>query len=176
MNKLKLPSKETLTNMGAAGLIALIVALLAHFYLPGAPADDDIIELGVTNFGAIELDGPDPGDGNLTMTGDLSVGGVITYAGGLNPLGVAGDLQLVHGTTEITGTLAITPGMHNLSGMTWGLCSMGQDVDSSAGEPSACTMNIDDNTVTIKTWQSDLNTAATLPGIVHWIIIGQPAE
>jgi len=136
--------------------------------------------LGVTGTttlnGALVMDGFDVADtsGNAQFDGTVDITGTLQYgANDLHPLGHSSSgLQIVYGTSSITGTATAA---HGLTTVTWALCTLGEDPTNGAGDAAYATVAVSGDVVTVKVWQDDFVTAATETGVVvHWLVIGTP--
>lgn len=143
----------------AVGLLASCDALVAQ----------GLMGAGVTNLTNLELAGTLDVVGNTDMTGTLVYSANDSYPVGY---GTSGQ-QMVYGTESVTGTLVVTTG---LTGVTFALCSIGEDPASGAADHLApCTVAVAANAVTVEVWENDMITPSTEADVVvHWLAIGTP--
>lgn len=112
--------------------------------------------------------------GGITITtGGANIAGEIEY--GANDLSILGYAssgeQLVVGTAAgVTDTVVAA---HGLTTVTFALCTLGEDPDTDAGDPVACTVTVAGDVVTVKLWQDDWAAGATA-ATVHWLVVGTP--
>lgn len=109
----------------------------------------------------------------LATTGNVVVGGDLTLSSGDYPLEYAsGSQQLVVGTDVFTTTESAA---HGLTTVTFALCTLGEDPESSGADAAMCTVSVSGNVVTVDIWQDDMVTASTEASvIVHWLVVGAP--
>jgi len=107
-------------------------------------------------------------DGGATFTGEVQYGSDSLY-----PMGYASSgSQLVVGSDDITGTLAVVTG---LTLITSGGATLAEDPGTGAGDAAFTTVALTTNTMTIKAWQDDWTTAATETEVtVIWWAVGTP--
>lgn len=132
----------------------------------GLTVDGALTDIGGGTYGTAD------GDNDVGVAGDLEVEGSVVLANGTFPLEYAtAGYQLVFGTETMTATQIVATG---LTTVTWALCTLGVDVDTDAGDPVVCTVDVSANVVTVKLWQDDWTAAATASQTVHWMAIGLP--
>jgi hypothetical protein len=112
--------------------------------------------------------------GSITVaTGGANIAGEVEY--GTNDLSILGYAsageQLVVGTSS--GVTATTVAAHGLTTVTFALCTLGEDPDTDAGDPVACSVTVAGDVVTVKLWQDDWTAGATA-AVVHWLVVGTP--
>lgn len=150
-------------------VIAIIVAgFLGVSYPIPEPPQDQVVQLGTTNFDDLVL------SGDLTVGDDADVAGSLTVGtSSLYPLGHASDgLQAVYATTGITGTAQLA---HGLTTVDWALCTMAEAPTAGVGDGAYCGVISASNIVTATVYQDDFVTAATEADVaVNWLVIGTP--
>ena len=82
----------------------------------------------------------------------------------------AGQQMVVGTSTGVTETVVAN---HGLTTVTFALCTLGEDVDTDAGDPVVCTVSVSTNVVTLKLWEDDWSAAGTA-ATVHWLVVGTP--
>lgn len=82
----------------------------------------------------------------------------------------AGQQMVVGTSSGVTETVVAA---HGLTTVTFALCTLGEDVDTDAGDPVVCTAAVSANVVTLSLWEDDWSAAGTAAE-VHWLVIGTP--
>lgn len=147
-------------------LIADVLGLQLPIDVPDPPIDDVALVID----SVLE---DDTTFTTLATTGNAVIGGDLILSSGDYPMEYAsGSQQLVVGTDVFTTTESAA---HGLTTVTFALCTLGEDPESSGADAAMCTVSVSGNVVTVDIWQDDLVTASTEASvIVHWLVVGTP--
>ena len=133
----------------------------------GSALEDD------TTFTTLATTGNASIGGALSVTGASTLSGAVTLGSAAYPLGYGSSgYQMVIGTDTFTTTESAA---HGLTTVTFALCTLGEDPESSGADAAMCTVSVSGNVVTVDIWQDDFVTASTEADVVvHWLVVGVP--
>lgn len=173
-------------KIGYALTALALVIVLAIALVSCQDEDDPIVQQGVSNLDSLHLAdsggtatpvfmADQSGTGRImelrdSLTPVFSVNDAGTVDGLVVRYATAGQQMVVGTSTGVTETVVAA---HGLTTVTFALCTLGEDVDTDAGDPVVCTAGVSANVVTLSLWEDDWSAAGTA-AIVHWLVVGTP--
>lgn len=159
---------------------AITLAGYLGFTHPLPEPPEDIIQLGTTHFGSLELEDDLTVTDDGTIGDDLTVAGDLTVTGNINQgslYGVVGAaaLEIYGSTATFTGTTSIGTATHGVSDVNSVTCAMGETPATGAGDGAMvwCAFGATGN-ITLTVEQDDFTTNAANSTVVNYIVIGTP--